>query len=476
MSPSRAEPSDRPPATVSAGRPFDRALADHWVLALVLSSLTVVLLRLRSAVDVDVWLHLRLGRELRAGEWFGSLPDPLVVLADRAYVPTQWLAEVVGSLAVDAAGLVGLRVLRLVALLLLMAAVYATARRAMTPARATGVVVLVAATTAAAWAERPQVAGLALAAVTVLLWDRTLADGRPRWVLVPIAWVWAMLHGTWALGLGFGALAVLVALLTRRSTLRWRGVLGALAAAVAVTAATPLGPRLLLEPFVVSASARGGVNEWQPPAFTNPLYLVALVVAAVVVLRALSIRPVDPGALLFALAGAGLASYSVRTLAFGALLLVPALVRAFPSARCPSFSRRELAPLVAAAVVVAVAPGVVWGGPSSGPLGSRVDIALAELPRGTVAAVDVRVSGWVLAEHPGLRPLRDLRAEVYTPATAAAYESFTDAEPGWQAYADEHGVEVVVAADGEPLDRALAADPGWVPAADDGTYRLWRRG
>ncbi len=254
-----------------------------------------MLLRLRSAVDVDVWLHLRLGRELRAGEWFGSLPDPLVVLADRAYVPTQWLAEVVGSLAVDTAGLLGLRVLRLVALLLLMAAVYATARRAMTPARATGVVVLVAATTAAAWAERPQVAGLALAAVTVLLWDRTLADGRPRWVLVPIAWVWAMLHGTWALGLGFGGLAVLVALLTRRSTLRWRGVLGVLAAAVAVTAATPLGPRLLLEPFVVSASARGGVNEWQPPAFTNPLYLLVLVVAAVVVLRALSIASGRPG-------------------------------------------------------------------------------------------------------------------------------------------------------------------------------------
>ncbi|WP_299442794.1 hypothetical protein [uncultured Phycicoccus sp.] len=456
-------------------RRFDRALADHWVLAAALAALTALLLRFRNAVDVDVWLHLRIGRELRRGEWFGSLPDPLVVLADRAYLPTQWLAEILGSLIVDAAGLAGLRVLRLLALLVLFAATYATARRAMTPARATGVVVLVAATTAAAWAERPQVAGLALAAVTVLLWDRTLADGRPRWVLVPIAWVWAMLHGTWALGLAFGGLAVLVALLTRRSTTRWPGVMGVLAAAVAVTAATPLGPRLLLEPFAVSASARAGVNEWQPPTVTNPLYLLVLAAVAVIVLRTLTRRPVDPAALAFALAAAGLAAYSVRTVAFAALLLVPALVRAFPSARSPSFSRREAGPLVAAAVVIALAPGVVWGAPSSGPLGSSVDAALAGLPGGTVAAVDVRVSGWVLAEHPGLRPLRDLRAEVYTPSTAAAYESFTDAEPGWQAYADEHGVEVVVAAEDEALDRALSADPGWVPAADDGTYRLWRR-
>ena len=60
------------------------------------------LIRLRTAPDVDLWLHLRLGAELRDGTRFGALPDPLVVLADRPYVPTQWLSEVAGSLVEQA--------------------------------------------------------------------------------------------------------------------------------------------------------------------------------------------------------------------------------------------------------------------------------------------------------------------------------------------------------------------------------------
>ncbi|PKW27172.1 glycosyltransferase family 39 protein [Phycicoccus duodecadis] len=458
-------------------RRFVRAVADHWVLSLGVAALTVVLLRFRSEVDVDVWLHLRIGRELRGGQWFGVLPDPLVALADRAYLPTQWLSEVVGSWAVDGAGLVGLRVLRLLALLVMMAALYATARRTMTPARSAGVVLVVAVTTAAAWAERPQVAGLALAAVTVLLWERTLADGRPRWLLVPLTWVWAMVHGTWAVGLAFGALTLVVAAVTRRSSTRWPPVGAVLLACVVVAGATPLGPRLLIEPFAVSSSARAGtgVNEWQTPTLGNPLYVLVLVVGAVVVVRSLRRRPFDAAPVLFALAGAGLAAYSVRTVAFGGLLLVPALMRAFPSGDRRPWTRGESAPLVVAALVMALAPGVVWGGPSAGPLGRPVDTALAALPAGTVAAVDVRVSGWVLAAHPGVRPLRDLRAEVYTAPTAAAYEDFTNARPGWAAYADAHRVAVIVAAVGEPLDRALAGSAGWRVAGADGTYRLWRR-
>lgn len=456
--------------------PVDRSVADHWVLCLGVAILTVTLLRFRAGVDADAWLHLRIGRELWAGEWFGSLPDPLVVLADRPYVPTQWLSELVGTAMFDQAGVVGLRLLRLVALLLLLLAIYAGARLTMAPARATGVVLIVGTATAAAWAERPQMAGLALAAVTVTLWGATIQDGRARWQLVPVTWLWAMLHGTWALGLATGGVAIVAAVLVHRRALRLRSLVAVLAACTLVVAATPLGPQLLVEPFAVSASARPGVNEWQAPELSNPLYVLVLVLAAVVVVRALSRRPADLAAALLAASGAGMAAYSVRTVAFGALLLVPAAARAFPSSRRPRLTRREVIPLVVAGVLVAAAPGVVWGAPSAGPLGRSVDGALAALPAGTPVAVDLGVTGWVLHRHPQVRPYRDLRAEVYTAATGAAYEELDKGRAGWRAYADEHDVRVILVVEGEALDRQLVADPTWRVTAGDGTYRLWRRG
>ena len=47
---------------------------------------------------------------------------------------------------------------------------------------------------------RPQVISYLLVAVTVGAWLRTRDDGRLRWWLVPLAWVWAMLHGMWPIG------------------------------------------------------------------------------------------------------------------------------------------------------------------------------------------------------------------------------------------------------------------------------------
>lgn len=456
-------------------RPSWRPVADQWVLALGFAALAAVLVRFRQGVDADAWLHLRIGRELLSGRHFGTLPDPMTVLADRAYVPTQWLSEIVGVLVHDVAGVVGWRILRIVALLVTLAAVYATARRWVGPARATGILAVVGLATSAAWAERPQMAGLALAALSVLLWSGTVLDGRPRWSLVPVTWLWAMLHGTWAVGLAFAAVLVVVSAVTRPAGLRRRATLAVFAACVGVVALTPLGPRLLVEPFAVTASARPGVNEWQRPTPDNPVFVLALVAALVVLVRAARRRPVPWGAVLLAVAAAAVVAYSVRTVAFGALLLAPALALAFREDPAPTRTRRELVPLGAAAVVLALVPGVVWGGPSSGPLGPPVDAALSAMPPGTEVAVDVGVSGWVLAAHPGIRPLRDLRAEVYTQPVAEAYEILAKGRQGWQGYADREGVTVVLAVVDERLDREIAADGGWNAVATDGRYRIWRR-
>ena len=118
---------------------------------------------------------------------------------------------------------------------------------------------------------------------------------------------------------------------------------------------------------------------------------------------------------------------------------------------------------------------MVLGGPEDGPLPATVDAAVDRLPTGTTTVVDAYASGWVLWAHPGVRVLRDLRAEVYSPATAAAYEDLTAARPGWPAYARAHDVGAVVIRVGEPLDRALAGAAGWTRSAAAEDWALWTR-
>lgn len=467
-------PTDPPDTPVTR-----HATANLWLLTLGTGLVAVLLVRMRHRVDPDLWLHLRIGQDLRGGERFGRLPDPLVVLADRAYLPTQWLSEVVMSAVHSVTGVAGIHALRALAIGALIALVQLTAATYTTAVRAAGVALPTVAATAAQWGERPQLAGLVLLAATTWLWSRARRDASVPWAVVPLTWVWAMVHGSWVLGLLTGALFITGMALEkpRRARLWWRLVLVE-AASVAVVALTPLGPRLLLEPFSVGAAARGRVNEWAAPSWGNPLFLLVVLMGLTVLLRsARRLRSRAPE-LLLAASGVLLAATAVRTIAFGALLVAPALAAVFAPRpdRAPS-GRTRLSPwpLVATTALLVLAPGMVLAAPSSGPLGTGVDTTLARLPARSVVAVDPASTGWVLWRHQDLRLLRDLRAEVYSPAVASAYESFLDAEPGWDRYADDHGVDAVVVETGTPLDVALGAAPGWREVARNDDHAVWQR-
>ena len=59
-------------------------------------------------------------------------------------------------------------------------------------------------------------AGLCLFAVVTGAALATVDDGRPRWWVVPLTWVWACTHGTWILGIAMTALVACAGLLDRR--------------------------------------------------------------------------------------------------------------------------------------------------------------------------------------------------------------------------------------------------------------------
>ena len=66
---------------------------------------------------------------------------------------------------------------------------------------------------------RPQVLSYLLIAVTTAAWlARLVEDGKARWWLVPLTWVWAMVHGMWPVGIIIGLVALVGIALDRAVT------------------------------------------------------------------------------------------------------------------------------------------------------------------------------------------------------------------------------------------------------------------
>jgi hypothetical protein len=313
--------------------------------------------------DPDVWWHVRTGRYVLDHH---AIPhtDPWSFTAPHgSWVPTSWLSDVLFALVDRVSGDTGLRVLRVLLALAVIAATWLVARRcARTPrdaAVATGLAVLAV---APFLRERPQVLSLLLVAWLALRLRGVLAGEMPRVVpLVGMCWLWANLHGMWVLLpvsiLAAGVLAwcedrsrvALAARCTTIALLSW-----------AVVLVTPVGPRLAWWPWVVRRTA-APITEWQPTLLTRGVGLPLLLLLGVLVVRwARASEPVPWTRVVYALALVLFGLLAYRNVAPAALLLVPELARSAEDGTPMSV------PLVPRAGVAVAALGLLLAGVNLG--------------------------------------------------------------------------------------------------------------
>ncbi|MCW2793778.1 MAG: hypothetical protein JWO76_2876, partial [Nocardioides sp.] len=231
--------------------------------------------------NFDTYFHLRFGREFLDGSWSLRHPGSVSTLATADWVPTQWLPEVVMAWTEDHTGLAGVAWLSGLQQFLLVLALYAAGRRWADPIAVVPVVCVALVAIMPGLSMRPQVLSFVLMSVVVSAWLRSQADGRVRWWLVPLTWLWAMVHGMWPIGILVGVVAVaglaLDRSVDRRTLLRHLAVpvLSAVAAAL-----TPVGPALY--PAVLGvASRREFFAEWAAPDYTTVPPLALALLAAV---------------------------------------------------------------------------------------------------------------------------------------------------------------------------------------------------
>lgn len=429
------------------------------------------------AMDPDAFWHLRLGRDLLDGSGAIVGPESLSPLSAATVVDHSWLHGVLLAFGADVLGLIGMSLVALLPYLLIVGAMEAWLRLRLPDWRWFDRSLAIAALLVAARPVSLPRAGTYDVAFALLLLLIFAVPSRRRLLFLPLlAAAWATLHGA---GLLIGAAIAAISLLElvrRRHSLR--APLVALAAAVGVVVALPGGVASALYPFAVVASEaqRAWIAEWQSPfLLADPSLLpAALLIGALLVglLRG-GWRAIGPLELLLALPLLAAAALSTRwlllALLVGALLLLPAarlgLRRRVRPPMDDTATRTVGAAVAAIALLIAATRlmAVAFGG-NEAAIAARYPVTGAQVVAAHAACPVVAPYDWggYLSAHGA--PAVALYGEAGAlEAGGVDLGAWFEAEAGLRPslpLLDDAGLDLVMAADGAPIDNEIAG-AGW---------------
>lgn len=447
--------------------PTTRSGVPPWLVALPVV-LGVVAVAVRPLTGDDAWSGLRAGQWLRR-TWTFVGPDPFSSFSGHDLVLSEWVGELVASLGYDLAGPSALVALRGLAVTGLAVLFLVAARREaeLVPAVVATFVGLFGTSGVGAG---PLAGGVVLAMTSVVLWRRASRSLRAPVFLVPLTWLWAGTHASWWVSPALGAVTLLGLGLDRRLD-RARGVrmTGVVLACVAVAALTPVGPRLLLQPFALSSSDSALVTGWTLPELTSPP-LVVVAGAALLVLLGWMRAGSAPSwwSVGHALLAVALAIGPHPLLPLAACLVVPLVAQALQSQRgeaATEVARPErrvlvLGGLTAVAAVLALSVPVGHSTRGAGPM-TAFEPALDRLPAATILLDYYAGSSRLLFAEPQLHLVVDTRTGVFDDAYVRDYLDCLRARPGWQGFVDRSGASRALLPTQAPLAVALQERQGW---------------
>jgi MYXO-CTERM domain-containing protein len=454
---------------------FGRTRAVLAVLVVVGTLASLVANCARTLTNTDTYFHLRFGQEFLDG-WSLRHPGSVSTFATRDWVPTQWLSEIVMARTEDWFGLAGVAWLSGLLEIALFLTLYVVCRDRAEPLVAAALTATALYAMQNGLSMRPQVISYLLVAVVVGAWLRTARDGRIRWWLVPLVWVWAMLHGMWPIAVVIGAAAVLGLALDRAPRrLLVRAAAVPVASAV-VAAVTPVGPELY--PAVAAVGSRSQYfAEWGSPDWTSWEYGA---LALLLVLTGLAMwrrrRSSWLEVVLVALAVA-FAVYSERTVPVAAAMIAPLLagpLQDLLGRRTPVDRRERLVVgggALAALVVLAVAVPFTSADPPRE--AASMEAAVAALPPGTKVLDDWGQGGYVMWRYPQLDLMMHGYGDTFTTDELRRNTELIVLGPGWEESLHESGARVALLRPWSRLAVVLRAQ-GWRTVQESDDYVLLR--
>ena len=427
------------PARDHGGGPSPLTVLRYVVPILVVIGVFVVLTThaQERLSNTDTYFHLRFGHEFLTGNWSLGDPGSVTTYGTRDWVPTQWLPQIVMAQVEEWFGLAGVAWLSGLIYVSLALTMWVIARRRANPMIAAAVTVVAILAAADGMSMRPQVLSYLLILVTTEAWVATHEDHKVRWWLVPLAWLWAMVHGMWPVGIVISVVALIGLALDRAVAPRvWLRLAVIPVLSIAVTALTPVGPALYSA--VLEVNSRGQYfSEWQPPDFRDADSIALLVMVGAVLVSLLRQRTVVPWTHLFlVLLAGGWGLYTDRTVSVAAMMLVPLAAIALQGARSARLPLRgaELLAVVAGAVTcLAVLAVLVPRTADDPPPRPEWYSELEALPAGTAVVSDWGEGGFLMWRFPDLDFVVNGYGDIYTDEELARNFRLDRTAPSWVA-------------------------------------------
>lgn len=441
-----------------------------------LAAALVLLIRLQTVPETgsDAWLHLRLGDEFRSS-WSVSHPGHLGAFDTSRWYPSQWLSQVGMSWTKDVFGLGGLIWLAGAFVLALPLCMYVVCRGWTAPLPAAIAAVIGTCAAAPGLSARPQVVSYLLILLVTWAWLRTAQDGRPRWWLVLVAWVWVPIHGMWPVGISIALAVVLGMALSREHRFRTLTRLACIPVlSAAVPALTPLGVHAYSTVIGVS-DRNSALTEWGPPDFTSPNAIALGVMIAIILVTALRGEALEWPTLMLLGLGMAWALFSMRTTIVAAVMLTPllavALQRLVPAVE--RIARRELLVVAGMFTVALTALGFTAAAEGSEtPVASWIDDRLDDMPQGTKVLNDWELGHWALYRHPQLHLVMHGYVDVFTVEELERNIEIATLAPGWEDEIADLDVDYAVVATDSRLAYVLTDVMDWTVVEADQDYEL----
>ncbi len=409
----------------------------------------------------DTFFHLRIGAEFLDG-WRPWSPQSLGTPGTADWIPTQWLSQVALAAIDRHLGTTGLAAFYGILLISVVITWYAAARSVADPLGAALVTGLAFLAAGSALSLRPQVVSYLLMTCTVAIWLRARQGAKPPWLLIPLVWLWAMVHGMWIVGVAVSGLLAVGATLDR--SLPRRALWVPLAMAIAC-AATPAGPRLYLAIFDVNSRA-DYFGEWGPPSLVSASGLAAVALLVAVVAAFLGERRATAWDIAIMVCGLGLLIYSARTVPLAAaLLVIPAAGHLQQWIGAPARAgqaERWGVGLGAGCAGLALVSLLALRPPGPPTATEPFLKSLNGLAEGTTLLTDSDMGGFLLWSDPRLHIPVHGYADMYTDEELRDLNDLLHLAPHWVDTLNALHANYALLRDSTPL-RAALSDRGWTP-------------
>ncbi len=468
-------------------------LARLWAFLAVGLPVLATLIANLSAVDLAY--HLRAGGITLDT---GQIPtaDTFTFTAPGAtWLNQQWGAQVILAAVYRLAGWTGLTILRAALVGMTFGCLFeACRRRGLDLRRAAWLTLGAFLVSAVALALRPQLLGMALFALTLLLVADRRAHPRRVWLVPLIVAAWANIHGSFFLGpvvLGLAWLEDVHAGSPGRRRMLGIAVVSAVAALVNpfTVGVWAYAVGLSTNSFVTSR-----ISEWRPTTLrTIPGIAFFGSVALTAVLLARRGRVTAWPTLLWIAFFAGIGAYAIRGVAWwplGAAVAVAGILASRGTADAPARVRPErTSPInlvfVGLISIVCVVLVPFWR-PIDSKLGAPAGV-VGDAPGGITAALRAVVKpgdrilnpqpwgSWFEFSLPQATVALDSRIEVFPAQVWNDFDTVRQGGPGWEAILSRWDPAWVVATDDEQGFVARLETAGWAMAYTDQDGTVLRR-